>query len=93
MQQHYQVRSVLASINSEALTLEPVVYYRESETETFELGGETFPDQEECEPSEADAPAELLGGKMTEVRVEGPSGFTPGDLVTLTLEPTLTNYG
>jgi hypothetical protein len=85
---HFFVRSVLLSQNSTALTLEPVTWLRESETETIEIDGKTVPRLEECDPGDEGADPDHSGGKMTELRVETEgTGWLPGDYVTLTVAP------
>lgn len=90
MKMHYKVRSVLLSHDSSALTLSPVEWGKDSETETEtdETTGDTFPAWEPCDP-QLGAEAVEIGGKMTELRVDGPTYYKPGEYLTVTVEPSL----
>lgn len=91
MRLHYQVRSVLLSKNSSAVTLEPVVWMRESETETeLDDEGEMIPSLVEVEdPIVGDNPWGQ-GGPKTELRFDEVTDLVPDDYVTVVFDRTLT---
>jgi hypothetical protein len=84
--QHFRINTVMLSGGRSALTLTPVEWGREStETEPDGDGG-LMPVWELCEPEDERAEPNEVGGKMTELRIEGETDLRPGAFVTLTLD-------
>lgn len=84
MKLHYQIRSVLLSQNSSAVTLSPASWFRDSETETEMFDGEVIPKSIECEPGDPGAEPMEMGGKMTELRFDTVTDLVPGEWLTVT---------
>lgn len=81
---YYRVRSVLASRGSRAITLEPGQFIGDSASETVRIDGQDLPKVVERGPAEPGSEWEDLGGKMTELRLEGEDvilDLDPDDLV------------
>lgn len=92
MKLHYIVRSVLLSANSSAVTMEPAVWYRESDTEMIEDDeGHMVPADVALVNEQPRAGDDVMGegGPKTELRFEGVTDFVPGDYVTLDVRRTL----
>jgi formylglycine-generating enzyme required for sulfatase activity len=91
MKLHYQVRSVLLSHNSSAVTLEPILWMRESATLTEpDDEGNMVPTLVEIEgdPRRGDEPM-AVGGAKTELRFDEVTGLVPGEYVTVAFGRTL----
>jgi hypothetical protein len=85
MELHYRVRSVLLSHAASAVTLSPGTWYRDSATETVEVGGEILPAAEQSTPQDPEASFNEDGGKMTELRFDEETDLRPGELVTISV--------
>lgn len=85
---YYRVRSVLLSDSTSALTLSPGRWVKDSETETITDHGETYPVWDEVDPMEGGAEFDEIGGKLTELRIDGTTAWKPGDHLTVTVEGT-----
>lgn len=92
MHLHYEVRTVMLSKGSSAVTLEPVEWGRESDTETEvdPTDGVTYPKWEACQPTDDGAEAVGFGGKLTELRFDQEVDWRPGDYMSIKVGPSLT---
>lgn len=90
MNLHYQVRSVLLSQNSSAVTLDPVAWFRESATETeLDEDGTLSPKLIDVDdPSDGDDVL-TIGGAKTELRFDETTDLQPGEYVTVSYRRTL----
>ncbi len=86
---YFRVRSVFRNGTQTTLTLDPVKWFRDSDTKTIpDDEGGTIPAWEECAPTDHGAEADLPGGKTTELRFDGDRFYEPGEYLTLTVELT-----
>ena len=71
MKMHFRVRSTFRNGTQTTLTLDPVEWNRDSETETIDVDGEKVPAWELVDPSTPGAEPYEPGGKTTELRFDG----------------------
>lgn len=88
MELYYRVRNVLHSPGRSAVTLDPVGWFRDSDTETVsDDEGGVIPALERTRP---DDPSVVMvdddGGPVTELRFDGTTDLRPRDLLILTVD-------
>jgi hypothetical protein len=99
MELYFRVRNVLHTTGKSAVTLDPVEWLRESDTEYVDLDGENVPALEETTPDDPRVTTiDNPGGAVTELRFDGETELRPRDLVTITVsdaipEPRFTPEG